>query len=300
MVVELVDKYIWLVQTLLDAGERGLTLGQLSDKWERRYGEIYARRTFNNHREAVAELFGIEIECRRGSNTYYIPDGRDAIDTDRTRSWIIDTFTVGNILTTGKERLGGRISVEAVPSGHIYLTGIIAAMNENTVVQMVYRKYTSAEGELLHVEPYAVREDRRRWYLVGWCREREALRVYSLDRIIALEPTEEHFSLPSDFNVDDLFSHSFGMYLTDSSEVEKVLLRCDDKQAHYLRDLPLHPTQKEVESGDGTVTFSLEVGINDALVMELCSWAGKIEVLEPESLRKRLAQTYLNAYKLYK
>ena len=297
MIAELVDKYIWLVQTLLDAGYHGLTLERIAAKWKRRYGEDYPRRTFNNHREAIAELFGIEIRCRRGENVYWIPDGRDAIDTDRTRSWIIDTFTVGNVLTNGRERLSGRISVEGVPSGHIYLTGIISAMDGSTVLEIVYRKYTSTDGETLHVEPYAVKEDRRRWYLVGYCRERNALRVYSLDRILSLERTNDKFTLPEDFDVDDAFSHSFGMYLTPASEVRKVVLRCDERQANYLRDLPLHPSQREEGSDGGLVTFSLTVGVNDALVMELCSWAGKVEVLEPLSLRERLAQIHYNAYK---
>ena len=59
MITELIDKYIWLIQTFIDAGERGLTLEQVTTRWERRYGTEYHRRTFNNDREAIAEIFGI-------------------------------------------------------------------------------------------------------------------------------------------------------------------------------------------------------------------------------------------------
>ena len=65
MVTELLKKYIWLVETFIRASENGLTLDEVTDKWENRFGTPYSRRTFNNHREAVAEVFGIEIMCNR-------------------------------------------------------------------------------------------------------------------------------------------------------------------------------------------------------------------------------------------
>ena len=61
MITELIDKYIWLIQTFIDVGETGLTLDQVTSRWERRYGTPYHRRTFNNHREAMAGIFGLAI-----------------------------------------------------------------------------------------------------------------------------------------------------------------------------------------------------------------------------------------------
>ena len=81
MVSELIDKYIWLVQTFIDAGPGGLSLPEIADRWTARYGGTdYPRRSFNNHREAVAEVFGIEIACNRSTNRYYIEAGESAVD----------------------------------------------------------------------------------------------------------------------------------------------------------------------------------------------------------------------------
>ena len=60
MVSELIGKYIWLIQALTAAGEGGLTFKELNVKYSGRFGQPYSRRTFNNHRLAVADLFGIE------------------------------------------------------------------------------------------------------------------------------------------------------------------------------------------------------------------------------------------------
>ena len=59
MVTELLHKYIWLVQTFIRAGEIGLSLEEIFDRWESRFDTEYSRRTFNNHRAAVEEVFGI-------------------------------------------------------------------------------------------------------------------------------------------------------------------------------------------------------------------------------------------------
>ena len=110
MVSELIDKYIWLVQTFIDAGERGLSLPEIADRWTARYGgESYPRRSFNNHREAVAEVFGIEIACNRSTNRYYIDAGESAVDKRQSVDWLVNTFTVNNLLTLSKERLSGRV-----------------------------------------------------------------------------------------------------------------------------------------------------------------------------------------------
>ena len=111
MVTELLKKYIWLVETFIRAGERGLSLGELSDKWERRFDSEYSRRTFTNHRENVEDLFWIRIDCNRSTNRYFIEYSDDVADENSTSSWLINTFTVNNMLRLGKERLSGRVSV---------------------------------------------------------------------------------------------------------------------------------------------------------------------------------------------
>ena len=59
MVPELLEKYIWLVNTLTRAAGKGLSLSELQEMWERRFRTPYSRSTFNHHRDAVAGIFGI-------------------------------------------------------------------------------------------------------------------------------------------------------------------------------------------------------------------------------------------------
>ncbi len=315
MVSELIGKYIWLIQILSAAGERGLSLQEITGKYERRYGQKYSRRTFNNHRIAVEDVFGIEIECDRRTNRYSVPFSDSVMDGDESISWLINTFTVNSLLSLGKERLSGRVSVEEVPSGQKFLTTIMQAMEDERELEMEYGKYISSHSEVLHVQPFAVKEHERRWYLVGFCRERaltgtdkaansdsRAWRVYGLDRIVSLRETGERFRMPKGFDVDEIFSQSFGIYFPkEGQKPETILLRASGSEAKYLRDLPLHRSQKDEGPADGGGRiFSLRVIPNENLIMEFCRHADRIEILEPEDVRSAVREELEKAYKLYK
>ena len=298
MVPELLEKYIWLINTFLRAREHGISLQELQEMWERRYDAAYSRSSFNHHREAVSQIFGIEIECDRRSNRYFIRYSDDVKDSDAASSWLINTFTVNNLLSLGKERLSGRVSVEEIPSGHKYLTSVMEAMDDNLEIRIRYRKYTGTEISEYTLRPYAVKESARRWYIVAYCVEREGMRVYGMDRIVSMEVTGRHFVMPDDFDVDALFRNSFGVYLPDSRP-EEIVFRASGKEAGYLEDLPLHCSQKVIAKDGNSVTFSIFVCPNESLVMELFRLGPRIEVLEPAHIRDVIAAMALETARLY-
>ncbi len=299
MVTELLQKYIWLVQTFIRAGEKGLSLNEITDRWERRFDSEYSRRTFNNHREAVEEVFGITIECNRGTNRYFVRYTEDVSDENAENAWLINTFTVNNILRLGKERLSGRVSVEDIPSGHMHLTAIMEAMTEGRKIKITYLKYTSSQADSLTLHPYAVKEFAKRWYLVAHCEERNALRVYGLDRIREMDVTEDEFKMPSGFDVDDVFATSFGTYLPEG-KAQLITFRTTGKEARFMRDLPIHDSQEELKSPDKEhAVFSIFVCPNESLIMEFCKHGSRLEVLSPESVRSAVAEQLMEAAKLY-
>ena len=311
MVSELIGKYIWLVQSLIAAGGGGMTFKELNEKYSRRFGQAYSRRTFNNHRLAVADLFGIDIDCDRSTNRYFIPYSGDVLDNNESIGWLVNTFTVNSLLSLGKERLSGRVGVEEIPSGQKYLTAIMQAMEDGKELEIVYGKYSSDSSETLHVQPFAVKEHEKRWYLVAFCHERagadrrnddiNAWRVYGLDRITSLQVTDVSFRMPKDFDVDGIFSLSYGIYFPKAGQKPVTIrFKVTDEEARYLRDLPIHRSQVEENAakGDGRI-FRIRVMPNRNLTMEFCRHAGRLEVIEPEEVRLSVKEELEKAYKQY-
>ncbi len=300
MVPELIGKYIFLVQLFVEAGERGLSWKEVSRRWESRYGEAYPRRSFLNHRAAVEEVFGLVIVCDRSTNLYKIDAAESAVDKRAAVEYLINTFTVNSLLTLGQERLRGRVSVEDVPSGQKYLTVLMQAMLEEEVLRIEYRKYLSKQADVRTVRPYALREFAKRWYLVGYSEEAAMLRVYALDRLLAVERTGDKFRMPAGFSVEAAFDASYGMYLPEPGQAPVLVkLRTTLREAAYLQDLPLHPSQTLVAQEKEHCTFALRLIPNPNLVMELCKHGAGLEVLEPESLRTAVKASLEKTLQLY-
>ena len=71
---ELFSRYVWLLETIHRAGK--ITFEEINARWLRSElsgGETLSLRTFHHHRDAIEELFDINIECiKRGGYCYYI------------------------------------------------------------------------------------------------------------------------------------------------------------------------------------------------------------------------------------
>lgn len=305
MVTELITKYIWLLQTVLNAGDEGLSLGEITGRYERRFGESLTRRTFVNYRNGVEEVFGIGIACDRSTNRYSIDRGSRMSDSRMSDSgsteWLIDSFTVNSLLEKGKESLSGRIEVEPIPSGHRFLTRIMEAMLDSRRIGIEYRKYSSAAPEHLTVLPYSLKEDKRRWYLYGHCIERGALRCYALDRLVSMEILPDRFTYPENFNLGELLATSFGTYIPKEGEKGgTVEFRARGVQAKYIADLPIHHSQKLLKTEGEWTYFSIFVSTDsDDLYFELRKYGAAIEVISPEKVRRRLHDEAVAVVRMY-
>ena len=136
--------------------------------------------------------------------------------------------------------------------------------------------------------------------IVGLSEEAGALRVYAMDRILSMTPTGDRFRMPKDFDVDEMFEASYGIYPPEDDPPVLVTVRTTPREAAYLRDLPIHPSQVYIgEDNDGRSLFAFRVIPNPDLVMELCKRGSRLEVLSPEPLRRQVMEELRNALKMY-
>lgn len=176
-------RYLWLLDVIYSAGR--ITLDEIRVRWQRNEmsgGEELPRKTFENHRKAVEELFDVNIACDRRTNEYYVECGDDLVRDD-LRRWLLETFAVNDLLVNSK-RLRRRIALEPIPSGYAYLTTVLRAMEENRCLEIVYRHtYDEKREKRYEVEPYGLKAFRRRWYLIANSVEMGGIYAFALDRV---------------------------------------------------------------------------------------------------------------------
>lgn len=276
-------RYIWLVDLI--NRRKYVSFKEISEAWMRsplnETGDPLSERTFFNHKDAIAGMFGIEILNDR-SLGFYI--GRSDVGSDETSDWMLHTLCLNNVLHENAD-MKDRILMEKVPSSERFLTDIISAMRDFRVISLCYQSFRHPEPFCFNVRPYCVKYFKQRWYLLG--DSDLGLRIYSLDRFVDMEELEEHFEIPKGFDAEEYFGNYFGVIIGE--EPEDVKIRVVPDQVKYFRTLPLHGSQRETVQEDGSSVFSYHIAPTFDFVQEILSHGADVEVLEPAELRESIA-----------
>ena len=114
-----------------------------------------------------------------------------------------------------------------------------------------------------------------------------------------MKTLEDKFKFPEGFNAKDYCYNSYGIFLSEYRP-QIVRLKATGNQQAFLRSLPLHHSQKEVETGVDYAIFEYYLSPQYDFVKELLSREATIEVLEPDSLRQQMKETIENMLNNYR
>ena len=296
---ELFSRYVWLLETIHRAGK--ITFEEINARWLRSElsgGEALSLRTFHHHRDAIEELFDINIECiKRGGYCYYIEDTEE-LEKGCVRKWLLNSFAVDNLIVESR-KLKSRILLEEVPSGKRYLIPLIEAMRDGMIVEVDYQSFRQQVPANFEIEPYCLKLFRQRWYVVARSPHYNRVMIYSLDRILDLEVSEKTFYYPEEFNPQSYFDACFGIVADDDIGIETVQLKVYAPQDKYFDALPLHHSQRTVEVTEGHTVYEYRIRPTYDFVQELLSHGADVEVLQPSLLRSRLGDIAKEMVALY-
>ena len=288
----LFKEYVWLVNTIRQAGR--ITLREINERWLRTDmsgGVEFSRTTFRRHRAEVEEMFGIIIDCDK-DNRYYIGD-TELFREDSVQQWMLGTITVSNIVSEARD-LHDRILLESIPSESEHLQTVVAAMRENRCLSISYQRYGKENVSHWEIEPYCIKLFRRRWYLLGRLQDGIFL-TFSFDRITELKVTDKTFVLDPDFDAQTYFSAYYGVMQGGNEPLKRIVLRAYGNERYAMRDLPLHPSQKEIGAGADHVDFEVNLHPTSDFLAQLLSRGRWLKVLEPEDVAQKVRQMHLEA-----
>ena len=291
--------YIWLLETLQSRGH--LTLRELQSLWLRSSvndeQKELAPRTFSNHIKSIEDIFGIEIACDRRDNTYYIRN-EDEIGGRGIRNWMLAALSLNNLLNESAG-LKDRIIFENVPSSQKYLSTVIQAIRDGKAINVTYQSFRKQAPETLVLEPYFLREYKRRWYLYAHKDDDEGPHMFALDRIQSMEIGKTDFSLPEEFNARGYFAGIYGPRVYPDMKAETVILKAYGMQPKYFKSLPLHQSQEIIEETPEYTVFKYFLTPDWDFRQDVLSFGTRVEVLEPERVRKEIGEMASALNKLY-
>ena len=252
--------YIWLLETLQSRGP--LTLAQLRELWEH---------------SAVNED-GRDLAPRTFAN--HVAAIADIFGIDITCDRRNNTYYIEN-----DDDLDGN--------------GLRSWMLDRKL-KVRYQGYRMEEERTFELEPYFIREFKRRWYLYGHKDYDKDFKphMYALDRMMEVEVLQDTFKMPADLDAKTWFQSLYGVRKYDDMKSQRVLLKVYGKQVRYFRSLPLHSSQEEVETHRDHSVFAYNLAPDYDFKQDILSFGDTIEVLEPKSLRTSIKETInqLNTY----
>ena len=295
----LFKEYIWLVNTIYKA--KAISLSEINEKWvdtDMSGGVEFSRTTFHRHRIAIEEMFGIYIDCDRRNGFKYFIGNAHVLQEESVQNWMLSTLSVSSLLGESMT-LHDRILLENIPSGGEKLKQVIKAMKESRQLSITYRRYGAEESRTFDLDPYCIKLFVRRWYLLGRFSDK-GMATFSLDRIEKIVIKDEKFKIDEEFDAASYFDESFGVMVDERMKPEKVLIRAYGYEPYYLRDLPLHHSQREIKSTEEYSDFELHLKPTSDFKAKLLSRGEWIEILEPKSLAEEIVEWHQKAINRYK
>ena len=309
-------RHIWILSKLYE-NPKGLTYKEFEYEWGRT--ELNSlktplpKRTFADCLRAIEDAFDIQISSDARNGYRYRIVNREWLEKDNVKDWLLSAFAVNGLLQDSKG-LRDRVMFEEIPSGNEYLLKILGAMKKDNVIRISYQDFYDTAPHEIDLEPYCVRVFRQRWYVIGVMRNipdwEEAsemtnqgnIRRYALDRIKYLEVTDETFKMPVHFSAESYFANAFGIIVEpEKYKVERIRLKVTDinHRRQYIRSLPLHDSQREVERYDDYSIFELQVMPAYDFIQQILAMSNEVEVLSPENVREEIARWVKEIAKLY-
>ena len=300
MAKNLLNKYVWLVETIYKA--KKISFEEINEKWldnDMSEDKPLPIRTFHKWRQAIEEMFGLIIENENSGQYRYYIQNADELKSGSMRSWLFNTLTVSNLMMDSVS-IKDKVLFEEIPDGEQYLPVILESLKKNLVLEMTYQSYNYDESYTFEIEPYCLKAFKQRWYLVGRSPYYDKIMIYALDRVKWLGLTEKSFKYPKNFYPEEFFDDCFGIIADQKVKVETVKLKVSAGQANYLRSLTLHQTQKEIERTDEYSIFTVRLRPTFDFRQEVLSQGSDIEVMEPKWFRDEVAEISKHMWNKYK
>ena len=102
----------------------------------------------------------------------------------------------------------------------------ICIANRKSVI-ISYRKSGDDTSNDRQVDPYRIIYWKNKWYLVAYCRLRDDVRTFRVDRIESLTLTDETFEQLEDFSTDSFFMGNLLPIMENEGETMCLVIRGD-------------------------------------------------------------------------
>lgn len=159
---------------------------------------------------------------------------------------------------------------------------ITQAIVHKTRIQMRYDSASRGRMTRRDVDPYRLWYASGGLYLIGYCHLRNEPRLFAVERIKSVTPTDFPYQIPLHFDFDAFIEDSLTVMRGPRMMVE---LEFDKPTAAWVKDRVWHPSQQLKRLPRGRMQMFLSVADSREVVGWVLSFGSGVRVMRPDSLR---------------
>lgn len=298
-----IDRLLGIITTLLQHNK--VTAPELARKFE------VSRRTIMRDIDDICKAGIPVVTLQGGDGGISIAEGykldKSVLTVEELDSIVAGLGSIGSVTDTPKvERLIAKLSPkrEGIVSMRDSILIDLSSHYKNSLSQkigllkkailesrVVTFDYYSPKGtEKRLVEPCFITFKWTSWYLFGYCLEKNAYRLFKLNRLWKLEALEQFFpprSMPADeMDMDDPFS--------DTNKVTVLI----DKSAEFLL-VDAYGPESYTQTPEGKLLFTVGYTNRDYFISWILGFGDRARVLEPPELAAEIEGIAGNILKNY-
>jgi len=134
-------------------------------------------------------------------------------------------------------------------------------------------------------------------YVIAHCQLARKIRTFKIERIQDIKLLEDHYVIPEDFDANKYLGAAWG--ITVYGKPETIKLKFNPIIGSIARETTWHSSQESKMQPDGSAIVTFKVPITTELESFILGWGDKVEVLEPEKLRDKIAKMAEATLKIY-
>ncbi len=149
--------------------------------------------------------------------------------------------------------------------------------------QIRYRPAKREVQEYL-IDPYTLLFFKNGLYIGGYAHNRDALRLFAVERIETVTIQPERFDVPEDYRVEMLTGTAFG--LIDEGETHPLEILFGAEIAHLVRERIWHPEQTIENLKDGSLILRFNASGDREILAWLYAFIPYVKILSPSGLQR--------------
>lgn len=175
---------------------------------------------------------------------------------------------------------------------------IFSALKDRRTLEFDYRPLQKTTYMTRRLAPYHAVCQKGSWYIIGFCHDKNEVRVFSFARMKNARETSERFTIPTGFKAENFFDKEMGVWLSAKKKYTVELLASAEIGTFAL-ERTWNKAQQVTQHEDGSVLVRFETTQLPEVKRWVLGQGGTVRVLQPPELAAQVKEEAEKVLKMY-